>query len=168
MDRPPRLALLAALACIALALAAACDDGGYSDNGATATQPFARNAPTSASTTAAPNEAGEAPIFYRTADDFATLRAGEAYKVLFRVTGGYAGDTITVTSRCLTCPNSADRQPIASEANRAEPGEGEAEGSYYPYNLDLPFEGTWEVVVTAGDDTATLEVEAQPAGGATG
>ena len=164
MDLSPRLALLGALACLAVAFGAACNDGDGSGGTSTATRPLETSAPT----TSGPDEQGSAPIFYRTADDFATLRAGEAYKVLFRVTSGYADNAITVTARCLTCPNSADRQPIASEASRAEPGEGEPEGSYYPYNLDLPFAGTWEVVVAAGGDTATLEVEAQPGGGATG
>ena len=176
MDLSPRLALSGALVCAAVAFGMACGDG-YNSGGdgetatqpsASATQPLETSEPTTASTATGPAEQGEAPIFWRTADDFASLRAGEAYKVLFRVTSDYAGDAVSVTARCLTCPNSADRQPLTFEANRAEAGEGEAPGAYYPFNLDLPFAGTWEVAVAAGADHATLTVEVQSGGGASG
>ncbi|MBI4570384.1 MAG: hypothetical protein HY723_00405 [Chloroflexi bacterium] len=150
MFRPPRALPLAA-AIVALALAA-CDGGGPS--GAT---PTATPAP-STTTPAGVTELGEAPIFYRPYDQFASLRANEAYKILFRITGGYAEDTL----RIVATSAAGDTQEFAPP--RAEPvGEGDPPGSYYPFNLLLPDPGAWAVTVLAGEDTLTFEVAVKPA-----
>jgi hypothetical protein len=150
MFRPPRALLLPA-AIVALALAA-CDGGGPS--GATPTSTPAPSTTTPAGVT----ELGETPIFYRPFDQFASLRANEAYKVLFRITGGYAEDTLRVVATSAA----GDTQEFAPP--RAEPvGEGDPPGSYYPFSLLLPEPGPWEVTVVAGEDTLTFGVEVKPA-----
>jgi hypothetical protein len=150
MCRPPRALLLAA-AIVALALAPACR-GGPSGATPTATTVTPTEMPARAA------ELGEAPIFYRPYDDFASLRAGEAYKVLFRITGGYAEDTLRIVA------TSAAGETLEFAPPRAEPvGEGDPPGSYYPFSLLLPEPGAWAVTVVAGEDTLTFGVEVKPA-----
>ncbi|MCH8993716.1 MAG: hypothetical protein IH959_01960, partial [Chloroflexi bacterium] len=72
-------------------LLAACGDGGGNGGEPTANDVIA--APTiddtGDDTGRQANELGEAPIFYAPLDGFESLRAGEPYKVLFRITNGY-------------------------------------------------------------------------------
>jgi hypothetical protein len=152
----PQLLPLLTLAALAGALGAACDGGG-APAGATPTATGA--AATATSDASRPDELGEEPIFYRPLDEgFASLRAGEPYKILFRVTGGYAEDTLSIVA------TPAEGEALEFEASRAEPaGEGDPPGSYYPFNLELPAAGTWAITVTAGDDETTFSVEVKAA-----
>ncbi len=149
-----------ALALLALTLFAACD-GGDKDIEPTATGPEATTeegtrTPDESLTPA--SETGEAPIFWRTVDNFESLRVGEPYKVLFRITNGYEEDTLSVAA---FLEGSDDE--LQFEANRAEPEGEEAPGSYYPAILELPQPGTWQVIVVAGDDEVTIAVQVGPA-----
>jgi hypothetical protein len=103
------------------------------------------------------NESGEDPIFYRGPDGFAGLRANEPYKVLFRIAGGYAEDTIEVRLE------REGQETITLEPSRVEPQGEDLPGSYYPTNIELPAAGAWEIVVTAGADSLEIPVEAAPA-----
>jgi hypothetical protein len=150
--------------CTAVAVAVACGgNGGTSGSPATATVAPGSPATLGPAVTAAPAaEAGKEPIFWRTADNFRSVQAGQPYKVLFRITNGYAEPALRVTATCQSCPQPAARQPIDFEGQRAEPGGGEAPGSYYPMNITLPSAGRWEIDVVAGSDTARIMVDAQP------
>ena len=142
-----------------LALAIACSDGGEEagDPTAQATTTGPTPEPTELRTD---NEGGEAPIFWRTVDDFASLRAGESYKVLLRITNGYAEETIS-----LVAVRKEDGQEIQITSNRAEPVGEDLPGSYYPTSLLLSEAGTWELTIVAGEDAATVQFEvAEPAG----
>ena len=166
----PLLPILA-IGLLALGFAAACGDG--DGGGATpteeATATVEEPSPTAEETPApGPNEAGEAPVFYRTGDDFASLRAGEPYTVVFRITNGYAEPTLSVIAECLDCPGPAQQEPLEIEGAFSEPVGEDAPGSYYPMNLELPFEGSWKLTVLAGDDEVVIQVEAQPGQPASG
>lgn len=156
--------LLAALASVALA---ACGDGGGGE-GATETPTTTAERtplPTDLLDETPPSgvrESGQEPFFWRTLDDFASLRAGEPYKVLWRVTNGYAEPALPITATCLSCASPSERQPVQFEGAIASPVGSEAAGSFYPSNIELPFAGTWEITVVAGDDDLTLQVEALP------
>ena len=103
------------------------------------------------------NELGEAPIFYAPLDGFESLRAGEPYKVLFRITNGYDEETLRIVARRGT-----GGEAIEFEALRAEPvGEEERPGTCYPFNLELPQPRTWQVTVFAGADEVTFPVQAK-------
>ena len=105
------------------------------------------------------NELGEAPIFYAPLDGFESLRAGEPYKVLFRITNGYAEETLRIAAT-----HDATGETVEFEALRAEPvGEEERSGTFYPVNLDLPEAGTWQVTILAGEADASFSVEVAPA-----
>lgn len=156
------LALLALLASSALA---ACN-GGNGDVEPTATEPEA-TAPAATATPDLPRNAfeqGEAPIFWQPLDEgFESLRVGEPYKVLFRVTSGYAERTLPITIECSDCAEPVPGGKLEFEPLLAEPVGEEAPGSYYPFSLDLPQPGTWVLTVTAGGDTASITVEVKPA-----
>jgi hypothetical protein len=154
---------LALIVCTVLGVAVACsDNGGTSGSPATATVTLGSPATSGPAVTATPaSEAGKAPILWRTADNFRSVQAGQPYKVVFRVTNGYAERTLRVTATCQSCPQPSERQPIAFEAQRAQPGAGEAPGSYYPMNITLPYAGSWALEVVAGSDTARILVDAQ-------
>jgi hypothetical protein len=166
-----RNVLLAAFAGIGLIIAIACGSGG----GGTPARPTAtEQAPptrTPAATEGTPtaatgNEAGQPPIYWRTSDNFSSLQAGQSYKVLFRIAGGFAETTLRITAVCQSCATPGQKQPVVFEPARAQPGEGEAPGSYYPVGITLPFPGTWQITVVAGSDQAQITVEAAgaPAG----
>jgi hypothetical protein len=147
-----------------LAVATACGGGSSGPQPATTAGPMT---PRPSATAPGGGEAGEEPIFWRTADSFASLKAGEAYKVLFRITNGYAEPELTVAATCQDCARPSEQQPIAFVGQRAEPGPGEPPGAYYPTSIELPYAGEWEIVVAAGDDTARIVASAQsgPASG---
>ena len=93
-------------------------------------------------------------------DDFASLRAGESYKVLLRITNGYAEETIS-----LVAVRKEDGQEIQITSNRAEPVGEDLPGSYYPTSLLLSEASTWGLTIVTGEDAATVQFEvAEPAG----
>lgn len=96
------------------------------------------------------------PFTWRTADGFASVRAGEPYKVVLRVTSGYDKPTLPVTAE------SEDGEKIELEAMRTEPVDGEA-GTFYTFRLELPTPGEWIVTAWAGTDAASVQVEVAPA-----
>ena len=142
-----------------LAAGIACSDGGEEAGDPTAQ--ITTTNPTLEPTGVRPeNEGGEAPIFWRTVDNFASVRAGESYKVLLRITSGYAEETIS-----LVAVRTGDGQEIQITSNRAEPVGEDLPGSYYPTSLLLSESGTWELTIVAGEDEATVQFEvAEPAG----
>ena len=96
-------------------------------------------------------------MFYGTLDEFETLLVGEPYKLLFRITNGYEEETLRIVARRGT-----GGEVIEFEALRAEPvGEEERPGTFYPFNLELPQPGTWQVTVFAGADEVTFPVQAK-------
>jgi hypothetical protein len=108
------------------------------------------------------NEAGEAPVFYRTADEFRSLTVGQPYKVLLRVTNDYAQPAIAILASCTSCVN----QPsITLTGSKVTPVGEEAPGSYYPMTVVLPAAGHWELVVLAGRDTTRISVNVHGAAG---
>lgn len=141
-----------ALVCLTLALAA-CGSSSKPAPSSTA-QPSVTPAtsPTAPSTA---SEAGETPIFWRTADGFASLEAGVGYKVVFRITNGYAEPALSIMA--VPEDGGASEQ---FEAQQVQPGAGEAAGSYYAINIDLPRPGRWQLTVVAGADQATIHIEA--------
>lgn len=158
-----RAVALFAVGSLAL-LFAACGDGGGNGGDPTAT---ANAAPTiddtgddgGDDTARQANELGEAPIFYAPLDGFESLRAGEPYKVLFRITNGYDEDTLRIAAT-----HDATGETVEFEALLAEPlGEDERPGTFYPVNLDLPEAGTWQVTIVAGEADASFSVEVAPA-----
>lgn len=165
----PALALLIAIPMTTSLLLACGDDNG---SNATPTEPSPApqaTAPAPTPTAAAPvatpgpstpNELGETPVFWRTPDGFASLTAGKGYKALFRITNGYAEETLRIVAE----PAAGDGQPVEFISNKAIPGEGEAPGSYYPTEILLPEPGTWTLTVFAGEDEVSLTVTVAPAG----
>ena len=132
-----------------LGVGVACGDSDGETDVATSTpQPDATDVPR------ADNEGGEAPIFWRTADGFASVRADELYKIVFRITGGYDQDTISLVAG----PKGSDEE-IAITADRVEAGDGELPGSYFATSLLLSQPGTWELTIVAGEDQATIQFE---------
>ena len=102
------------------------------------------------------SETGAAPIFWRTTDQFQSLRAREGYKVIFRVTNGYAEPTLVIIAE------PAGGEALQIDAQQVQPGAGEAPGSYYAVNLELPQVGFWQLTVVAGEDQVTISVVARP------
>ena len=155
------------LLALSLSAPAACN-GGNGDIEPTATEPAA-TAPAATATAELPRNAfeqGKAPIFWQPLDEgFESLRVGEPYKVLFRVTSGYAEKTLPITVECSDCAEPVPGGRLEFEPLLAEPTGEEAPGSYYPFSLDLPQPGTWLLTVTAGDDTVSITVEVKPAAG---
>jgi len=166
---------LASLGLVLIALSvslAACGGGGSKPSAATeATSPStavssATPAQTPGGATATPasggpNESGSAPVYYRTSDNFASIVADQPYKVLFRVTNGYAEQSLTVVADCTDCPAGPNEQTFVGQM--ATPGAGEAAGSYYPTNLTLPDAGHWEIAVLARPDRVTIPIVVQNA-----
>jgi len=147
-----RPSLLLTTALLSLLALAACGDGnGYGDSDDNV-------APTAtaivATPTPFPTEAGADPVFWRTTDNFASLAAGTEYKVVFRITNGFAEQTLTVAADRI-----AGGQPIEFEGNLVTPVGGEASGSYYPVTILLPQPGAWELTVQAGADEVTIPVD---------
>ena len=156
---------LGLLALLALSALVACTSGN-GDVEPTATEPEA-TAPAATATAELPRnpfEQGNAPIFWQPLDEgFESLRVGEPYKVLFRVTSGYAEETLPISAECSDCAEPVPGGALEFETLLAQPEGEESPGSYYPFNLDLPQPGTWVVTITAGDDTASITVEVKPA-----
>jgi hypothetical protein len=157
-----RLPATLALALLTLALFAACDNG---NDGAPAIDTTTTAEATASSTEESltlPSETGEEPVYWRTRDNFKTLRAGEPYKVVLRVTNGYDEETLGIAA----FPEGSD-DGLGITANRVEPVGAEGPGSFYVFDLELPRPGTWQVTVRVGGDEATITVEVKPAAGST-
>jgi hypothetical protein len=164
-----RRALLVTTICALAALAFACGDGGDGGDPLDVTPfPTATEGVPETATPSGPNEFGEAPVYWRTLDDFASLQAGAPYTVLFRVTNGYAEPTLTITAKCLDCESPSERQPVEFEAPFSPPVGEDAPGSYYPVNITLPFPGQWELSIVTGDTETTIPVEAASGAGSAG
>lgn len=138
---------------LALTLAVACSDS------ETAIEPAAAT-PTSEGRPAirGENEQGQAPVFWRTTDPFDSLPFGARSKVVFRVTNGYEGATLSIVAQ-----PKAGGQEVAFEAANVIPGDLEPPGAYYVLNLDLPEPGAWQLIVLAGEDQVMILVEVVPA-----
>ena len=143
------------LALLALTVGAACGGGSGDDIAEpTATEPQATATP--GESPRSDTELGEAPVFWQPQDkEFQSLRAGEPYKVLFRMTSGYDEETLRIVAE----RNPGQSGMVEFEAFRSEPTGEEAPGSYYPVSLDLPKPGRWVVTVLAGDDTVSFTVQ---------
>ena len=165
----PALALLIAIPIAASLLLACGDDNGYGD--ATPTGPDTTATATALATGEEPtlppgtdatpgeNELGEAPIFWRTLDKFESLAAGEEYKIVFRVTNGYAEDTLPIEATAATGTAS-----VTFEAARTTPEGEEDKGTFYSVNIVLPEEGSWQLTARAGAAEVTVDVEVAPGG----
>jgi hypothetical protein len=148
-----RLAL-AALATIALALAA-CDSYGSDEPDATNTfAPTAESTPSESGV----REFGEAPVFWRTVDEFKSLQANKPYFVVIRVTG-YDQQTLRV--RAERVDGSGD--PVAFDIVGATPVGEDAEGAFFPTSIELPTAGEWTLYVETGAEDVPLNVTVQPA-----
>ena len=143
-----RVAAFALLA-VSLSVNIACGDSAGDTNDATDTP---RLTPTEIPRM--DNEGGEPPIFWRTSDNFATVRADESYKVLLRITGGSDEETIS-----LVAVRTEDGEEIQITSTRAEPVGDDLPGSYYPTFLLLPEAGAWELTIVAGGDEATVQFD---------
>ena len=142
---------------LSLALFAACDGNNDTDTPSPTAAPTEASEPDSDESVNLPSETGEDAIFWRTEDGFQSIRAGVPYKVVLRVTNGYDEETIVVV---------ASRQGGGGEATyfapKVDAGEGEAPGSYYVFNLDLPNPGRWQITVEAGDDVDVMDIMVKP------
>lgn len=165
----PRLAVLLVLSALLLA---ACGSGGgndYSSGGKTRTPEAETSTPTSripapfATEFSGPNEGGQAPIFWRTADNFASLTVDQPYKVLFRVDNGYAEPALSVTGVCSDCRDVTEPSTITLTGTKVTPVGEEAPGSFYPVNVLLPRTGHWELTVHAGADSVMIPVDVKVA-----
>jgi hypothetical protein len=116
---------------------------------------------TATQTSGLANEGGQAPVFYRTADDFASLTVDQPYKVVFRITNGFAADMLTVVASCSGCSGAPPGQTF--QGAKVQPIGEEAAGSFYPVNLVFPIDGHWEVTVQATPDDVTIAIDVAPA-----
>jgi len=157
-----RLVATLALALLILALFAACDNGNDGAPELDATATVGATTPTPEDSVDLPSELGEDPVFWRTRDEFQSLRAGEPYKIVLRVTNGYDGETVAIGA----FPEGSD-DGIGFSANRVDPVGPEDPGSFYVFELELPAPGTWVLTVGVAGDEATITVEVKPAAGST-
>lgn len=117
--------------------------------------------PTPADSTTLASEMGAPPVFWRPQDEeFQSLRAGEPYKVVIRITSGYEEESVRIVAE----PESGLASAVEFDVLGAEPIGEEAPGSYYPLSLELPQPGTWVLTVLAGDVEVSLTVEAASSG----
>ena len=107
------------------------------------------------------DELGLAPVFWRTQDQFDSLRADEPYKVVLRVTNGYDEETIRIMAEHELNGSGA----LEFEASLAEPAGQEGPGAFYPFNIDLPESGVWVLTVFTGEGSASIIVDVKPASG---
>lgn len=155
-----RLPATLALALLTLALFAGCDND--NDGAPDIDTPDPTAEATAASSLNLPLETGEGPVYWRTPDDFQSVRAGEPYKIVLRVTNGYDQETLGIAA----FPEGSD-DGIGFAANRVDPVSPEDPGSFYVFDLELPGPGTWQVTTRPGGDEVTITVEVKPAAGST-
>ena len=103
-------------------------------------------------------EFGEDPVFWRTIDDFKTLRANMPYFVVIRVTGGYAEPALRVRAEKADGTIGACRL----RCRRRHPDRLGRRGAYFPTNITLPSPGEWTIYVDTGDEQVSLDVTALP------
>ena len=103
-----------------------------------------------------PEETGLGPIYWRTLDAFQGVRAGEPYKVVLRVTSGYAAPQLPVIAEWLEGDN-----VLEFSALRAEPVGREDEGTFYVFSLELPDRGEWRVIAIAGEAQSSVRIRVQ-------
>jgi hypothetical protein len=108
-----------------------------------------------------PSETGEAPIFWRTSDAFASVEAEQGYKVVLRVTNSFDEAALPLVA-------TRGGSSVEFQARRAVPLGSDDEGSYYVATLVFPQKGTWQLTATAGADKATVPVEVASGGAAAG
>lgn len=161
-----RLRSLAAAAAGLLAISAfaACSSGSSFNVEPTATALAPSEQQIATPAAAAPrldDELGLAPVFWRTLDQFDSLRADEPYKVVLRVTNGYEEETIRIMAEHELNAGEA----LEFEASLAEPVGQEGPDAFYPFNVDLPESGDWILTVFAGEGSASIIVNVKPASG---
>jgi hypothetical protein len=149
-----RLAI-ALLAVATLALTA-CEYGG--DDPPRPTNTYDPTPTAAATSESGPREFGEDPVFWRTLDDFKTLRANEPYFVVIRVTGGYDSPVLRVRAERVD----GSAPPVAYDVVGATPTGPDAEGAYFPTNITLPSPGEWTLYVDSGDEEVSLNVTVLP------
>lgn len=142
------------LGIFALTLLAACGGG---DTGGAATE-----TPESTRLSTELSESGEAPVFWRTEDEFESLRVGEPYKIVLRVTSGFDEETL----RIVADPD-GEGSTEEFEAVLVEPASDEGQGSFYTFLLELPEPGGWQVTALTGDDATPITVDVKPAASST-
>ena len=158
-----RLPATLALALLTLALFASCDNGNDGVPDIDTPDPAAEvTTPSSEESLKLSSETGDEPFYWRTRDNFQSVRAGEPYKVVLRVTNGYDEETLGIGA----FPEGSD-DGWGITANRADPVGTEDPGAFYVFELLLPRAGTWQVTVRAGGNEATITVEVKPAAGST-
>jgi hypothetical protein len=97
------------------------------------------------------------PVYWRTQDGFESLTANQPYKVVARVTNGYAEPTLRIVAEPYGPGESEEFQ-----ATLATPGGPDAEGSYYVFSLDLPAEGSWQISAYVAPQPVTVLVTVDP------
>ena len=145
---------------LAVPLAFACsdDDEPSADEPTATAPPLETPSPQATDST----EGGRDPIYWRTLDNFRTVREGEPYKVVLRVTNGYTEDVLPIEAATTTGAGA-----LTFEAMRVDaPGEGK--GTFYTVNLEFPRQGRYEVTFTAGDDAVSTEINVLTGAGPTG
>lgn len=158
-----RIAAVALTALVLIALTACTGDSDDGSPTATAEQQATTAQKTAAPTTTQneerqPGELGTAPVFWRTADQFETIRAGEPYKIVLRVTNGYSEPSIIIVAE----RESNDGTMLEFEADRADPTASEEPGAFYPFNIDLPEQGQWILTALAGEGSGSIIVSVKP------
>jgi hypothetical protein len=154
--------VLLVLVVAALAFSTACEDEDSAPT-ATSTSATTTQAQTRAHTgespvpsASGPNENGESPVFWRTADNFTSFVESEPYLVLFRIDSGYNDESLTVTAVCTSC--AAGEEQTFAGSNSPPVGE-DAPGAYYPISMTFSRAGRWELTVHAGTDEVMVPVQ---------
>lgn len=102
-------------------------------------------------------EIATGPVYWRTQDGFESLTANQPYKVVARVTNGYAEPTLRIVAEPFGAGESEEFQ-----ATRATPTGPDADGAYYVFSLDLPAEGSWQISAYVSLEPVTVLVEVDP------
>jgi len=155
-----RRLVLGVRALVALLAGAALLACGEAKSGPEAGSPTAVERGTSALPTSDPaggvNEMGSHPVYWRTADRFQSVRVNVPYKVVVRVTNGFAEDALRIVAR-----HDDGGEPVVFEAARASPAGPDAAGSYYVFSIELARAGAWRVTAQPGEDVSVdIEVGA--------
>jgi hypothetical protein len=157
-----RIVVAGLLAGMALLFVACGGGGGYrsaptdTPSTAGATLPSATATALSREPLNLPEEIGIGAFYWRTLDRFQSVRAGEPYKVVLRVTSGYAASQLPIIAEHL------DGDAVLEfSALRAVPVGPEDEGTFYVFSLELPDPGEWRVTAVAGEAQSSVRVQVQ-------
>lgn len=150
------------LATALVAAAVACGGGPSGNPYATAGRATGAAGPV-ATGSGVPNESGEAPVFWRTVDDFQSVVVNQPYTVLFRITGGYAEPKLIVEAVCRSCPGG--RRTVTFEGLNSPPfpAGSDLPGAYYPMNLIFPIADRWYLTAQVGADEVTIPINVKAA-----